>query len=96
MSGESASTACLEFAEGAGMWCAVECSEEWRTRTQSLFRWLADTGIGGERSIGWGRSAEPEFDSLPARLTADGGGDRTSRNRIFFAFAFRSGRKLIA
>jgi CRISPR-associated protein Csm4 len=70
VSGESASTACLEFAEGAGMWCAVECSEEWRTRTQSLFRWLADTGIGGERSIGWGRSAEPEFDSLPAALTA--------------------------
>lgn len=70
LSVESVSTACLEFAEGAGMWCAVECSDDWCVRTQSLFRWLADAGIGGERSIGWGRAAEPEFDSLPSALTA--------------------------
>ena len=52
------------------MWCAVECSDEWSARVQSLFRWIADTGVGGERALGWGRSETPEFDALPAALTA--------------------------
>ena len=39
-------------------------------RVQSLFRWIADAGVGGERSLGWGRSATPEFEALPAALTA--------------------------
>jgi CRISPR-associated protein Csm4 len=70
VSGEAGSTACLAFAEGAGMWCAVECSDDWNSRVQSLFRWIADTGVGGERSLGWGRSAAPEFEALPPALTA--------------------------
>jgi CRISPR-associated protein Csm4 len=70
VSAESSSTACLEFAEGAGMWCAVECEEEWSARVQAFFRWIADTGVGGERALGWGRSELPEFDALPAALTA--------------------------
>lgn len=70
VSTDVASTACLEFAEGAGIWCAVLCSDDWKDRVQSLFRFLADSGIGGERSLGWGRSAAPEFDALPAALTA--------------------------
>jgi CRISPR type III-A-associated RAMP protein Csm4 len=39
---------------------------------ESAFRLLADSGIGGERSRGWGRSAEPEFTpgSLPEMILA--------------------------
>jgi CRISPR type III-A-associated RAMP protein Csm4 len=70
VSSEAATTACLAFAEGAGMWCAVECSDDWSSRVQSLFRWIADAGVGGERSLGLGRSAAPEFEALPAALTA--------------------------
>lgn len=67
---EAAETACLEFTESSGIWCAVECPDDWKPLTQSLFRFIADSGVGGERSLGWGRSAAPEFDALPAMLTA--------------------------
>ncbi|HYP16544.1 MAG TPA: hypothetical protein VEQ65_04985, partial [Opitutus sp.] len=70
VSGEAASVACLEFADNAGMWCAVFCPDEWRARVQSLFRFTADAGVGGERSLGWGASAEPLFEELPAALTS--------------------------
>jgi CRISPR type III-A-associated RAMP protein Csm4 len=63
---ESHSTACLEFAEGAGIWCLITFADDnartyWSGRMKAAFRLLADTGMGGERSRGWGRSAEPEF-----------------------------------
>jgi CRISPR/Cas system CSM-associated protein Csm4 (group 5 of RAMP superfamily) len=59
-------TACLEFAEGAGLWAAVEfageeAASQWAGPVRAALRLLADTGVGGERSIGWGRSEEPEF-----------------------------------
>jgi CRISPR type III-A-associated RAMP protein Csm4 len=54
------STACLEFAEDAGLWCAAffrddEAREHWAAVLQSAFRLLEDSGLGGERSRGWGR-----------------------------------------
>jgi CRISPR type III-A-associated RAMP protein Csm4 len=57
---------CQEFAPGAGLWCAALFRDEearslWSPRLQSAFRWLADSGFGGLRSAGFGRSAEPEF-----------------------------------
>lgn len=57
---------CQEFAPGAGLWCAAlfrneEAREVWTPRLRSAFRWLADSGFGGLRSLGFGRSAEPEF-----------------------------------
>ncbi len=60
------STACLEFVDRAGMWCAVafsgdEAHGRWSGPVQSAFRLLADSGIGGERSRGWGRSAPPQI-----------------------------------
>ncbi|MFN7939723.1 MAG: hypothetical protein U0R19_40730 [Bryobacteraceae bacterium] len=63
---EPVSTACLEFSAGSGLWtCAVFTSDEARDRWQSpvkaAFRLLADSGLGGQRSRGWGRSAAPEF-----------------------------------
>jgi CRISPR type III-A-associated RAMP protein Csm4 len=70
VSTEAVTTACLEFADTAGMWCPVFCAPEWRDRVQALFRFVADAGIGGERSSGWGRSDTPEFEPLPSWLTA--------------------------
>ncbi len=59
-------TACLEFAESAGLWAAVVFANEdarakWGDEIKGALRLLADSGVGGERSLGWGRSAEPEF-----------------------------------
>lgn len=57
----------VEFTENAGLWNAVSFKDEqartdWRARLVSCFRYLADTGIGGNRSCGWGKSATPSFD----------------------------------
>lgn len=59
-------TACLEFAPGAGLWAVVRFAgesarEQWWNPVQGALRLLADTGLGGERSLGWGRSDEPQF-----------------------------------
>lgn len=59
-------TACLEFASGGGFWGVVgfaseEARERWGGPLETAFRLLADTGLGGERSAGWGRSAQPDF-----------------------------------
>jgi CRISPR/Cas system CSM-associated protein Csm4 (group 5 of RAMP superfamily) len=55
-------TACLEFASNAGWWGMFEAADSmWESRVKSALRLLADSGFGGERSRGWGRSREPEF-----------------------------------
>lgn len=68
LTGETAghSSACLEFAPDSGLWCAVSFSDEearerWAGVLKGAFRLLADSGIGGERSRGWGRAEEPVF-----------------------------------
>jgi len=53
-------TACVEFAGPVGYWlfgafADQEAREKWRAPLEAAFRWLADSGIGGERSRGWGR-----------------------------------------
>src|SRR5215831_13308419 len=63
---ERHSTACIEFRPGAGLWTVVSFSDEgardrWSEPVKAAFRLLADTGFGGERSRGWGRSEAPEF-----------------------------------
>jgi len=63
---ERHSTACLEFRPGAGLWTVVSFADEsawerWSGKVKAAFRWLADSGFGGERSRGWGRSEAPEF-----------------------------------
>lgn len=60
------SAACLEFAADAGLWMQVVFADEearavWADRVKGAVKLLADSGIGGERSRGWGRSAEPEW-----------------------------------
>jgi CRISPR type III-A-associated RAMP protein Csm4 len=59
-------TACLEFAEEAGMWGVIgfdsrEVKHKWEGSLRAAMRLLADSGIGGERSRGWGRSAPPRI-----------------------------------
>lgn len=59
-------TACLEFAADAGVWVAVSFADDaardaWAERLRGAFALLADSGIGGERSRGWGRSKTPQI-----------------------------------
>jgi len=63
---ESHATACLEFANHAGLWTVVQfadaaAAEEWEAPVRSALRLLADSGFGGERSRGWGRSDTPQW-----------------------------------
>jgi CRISPR type III-A-associated RAMP protein Csm4 len=79
-SSEAFTSACLEFTQGSGMWCLVafdgdEARETWADRVRSAFRLLADSGVGGERSLGWGRSRSPQFQDVDVDqfLSADAG-----------------------
>jgi CRISPR type III-A-associated RAMP protein Csm4 len=67
-------TACLEFAPHAGWWGLVEITDDstWEPRVKSAFRLLADSGFGGERSLGWGRTREPEFTDGSSLFPGDG------------------------
>jgi CRISPR type III-A-associated RAMP protein Csm4 len=63
---ERHSTACIEFRAGSGLWTVVSfageaAQEKWSGKIKAAFRLLADSGFGGERSRGWGRSETPEF-----------------------------------
>ena len=60
------SSACLEFSPGSGLWFVGvfadhAARERWRKPLEAALRWLADSGFGGERSLGWGRSEMPEI-----------------------------------
>jgi CRISPR type III-A-associated RAMP protein Csm4 len=80
---EPHAAACIEFAENAGLWCLTvfasdEARARWGDRIRAAFRLLSDTGIGGERSRGWGRFslAGPETRNFPDMIlghNADGG-----------------------
>ncbi len=60
------STACLEFTRAGGLWTIVQFADDaaasqWKAPVQSALLLLADSGLGGERSRGWGRSEAPEW-----------------------------------
>jgi CRISPR type III-A-associated RAMP protein Csm4 len=60
------SAACIEFQSGGGLWFLVSYADlsvrdAWDTRVKSAVRLLADSGFGGERGRGWGRTASPSF-----------------------------------
>jgi CRISPR type III-A-associated RAMP protein Csm4 len=76
------STACLEFTPECGLWTVVEFADEaardrWTPPLTAAFRLLADSGMGGERSRGWGRAEMPEITAgeLPALLLKQHEGD---------------------
>jgi CRISPR type III-A-associated RAMP protein Csm4 len=63
---ERHSIGCIEFRPGAGLWTVVSFEDaaaraRWAGPVRAAFRVLADSGFGGERSRGWGRSEPPEF-----------------------------------
>ena len=79
---ERHSTGCIEFRPGAGLWTIVSFQDEaahtrWLEPIKAAFRLLADTGFGGERSRGWGRSEPPEFSegTLPEAILGPRGQD---------------------
>jgi hypothetical protein len=56
----------IEFEPGAGLWGIVRYADEagsriWNDRVKGIFRLLADTGLGGRRSAGWGQIQAAEF-----------------------------------
>jgi CRISPR type III-A-associated RAMP protein Csm4 len=60
------STACLEFTPESGLWALAvfsgeDARERWSQPLTGAFRLLADSGFGGERARGWGRSEMPEI-----------------------------------
>ena len=60
------SAACLEFQSGGGLWFVVSFADEaardtWAAPLTTAIRLLADSGFGGERARGWGRTAAPSF-----------------------------------
>jgi CRISPR type III-A-associated RAMP protein Csm4 len=60
------SIACLEFTPGGGLWLIASFADDaardrWQGPIQGAFRLLADSGFGGGKSRGWGRSEMPEI-----------------------------------
>ena len=65
----------VKFHEGCGLWFGAKFdTEETRTQVETLLRVLGDTGVGGERSAGYGlfdlhtEPAEPQPESELARF----------------------------
>ena len=69
------SSACVEFEAGSGLWTVARYADAaaetaWAGKVEGAFRLLADTGFGGRRSSGWGRTEAPQFEqgTLPGLL----------------------------
>jgi len=72
---EAHSTACLEFTSDAGLWMVVQFRDEdalarWEQPVRGALLLLSDSGFGGERSRGWGRSEAPTWEPWMAPQTA--------------------------
>lgn len=57
---------CVQFAPASGLWCAAQFATQtayavWAPRIEAAFRLLADTGMGGMRSRGFGRARSLDF-----------------------------------
>lgn len=66
-------TACLEFTRESGLWMMVVFADEearakWEDRVRGALKLLADSGLGGERSRGWGRSLQPKWEKSDDRI----------------------------
>jgi CRISPR type III-A-associated RAMP protein Csm4 len=85
---ERHSVASMEFQPGAGLWTIASFADEsarerWLDPLKTAFRLLADSGFGGERSRGWGRSEGPEFTegTLPDMVLGPGAGSREPEDK---------------
>jgi CRISPR type III-A-associated RAMP protein Csm4 len=59
-------SACLEFSADSGIWMVAcfasdEARDRWQAPLRAALRLLADSGIGGKRSRGWGAMDSVEF-----------------------------------
>jgi len=61
---ETHASACLEFPANAGFWCGVAAPAEPLDLVRAAIRLLGDSGLGGERNLGWGQ-ASVEFAAFP-------------------------------
>ncbi len=101
------SSACLEFAPGAGLWFEAHIADEkWKDRLLGAIRLLGDSGFGGERSRGWGHAHVTTSDE-PLIPIQDGGsawwmlslyhpatGDAVDWQRGDYAVTTRGGRAI--
>ncbi len=60
------SAACVEFEPDSGLWTVARYRDAaagaaWQERLQACFRLLADSGFGGRRTHGWGKTEAPDF-----------------------------------
>ena len=70
-SNEAHHIAGLEFAPNAGWWGLIQILDEsWTDRVKSAFRLAADSGFGGKRSQGWGRTETPQFSDAASLFPA--------------------------
>ena len=95
---EPHATACLEFAQDAGLWFAAEFSgeaarERWSDPLKAAIRVLSDSGFGGERSRGWGRAEQSEFTDgiLPDLLLPDSQESHNGENAWWLLSLFSPG-----
>lgn len=86
-SADSASSACVEFEPGAGLWTVARfldsaAHQTWNEPLSAAFRLLADSGFGGGRSKGWGQVKPPDFETgnWPALILPKVG--RAARNDV--------------
>jgi CRISPR-associated protein Csm4 len=62
----------VRFTTGCGIWCSVRGETAWVERTAQALRLMADSGVGGRRSRGYGRFTLNE--AKPMALPAVNGG----------------------
>jgi CRISPR type III-A-associated RAMP protein Csm4 len=86
---ERHSVACIEFQPGGGLWTIASFADQaardrWIDPLKMAFRLLADSGFGGERSRGWGRTEAPQFTEgmLPEMILPERPGPGTEKQRI--------------
>lgn len=54
----------VRFTPGCGIWCSVRGEAAWVARTVEALRLMADSGVGGRRSRGYGRFILHEADAM--------------------------------
>jgi len=60
------SAACVEFEPDSGLWTVARyrdgaAASAWQDRLHACFRLLADSGFGGRRTHGWGKTESPDW-----------------------------------
>lgn len=60
------SAACVEFEPDSGLWTVARfrdgaAASIWQDRLHACFRLLADSGFGGRRTRGWGKTEAPDW-----------------------------------